>query len=352
MEEPSLREALEKMNRTMESTIAKQDALQKQILGSTEAVENLSKSMHTSMNTMIAKIDSLENQISANASLNPSVPSHVPLTGLLRLPYEIRLQIYHYCIPRKRTIEVWCPQFYVPYEERVDQDSEPQTFKYGVGSKDGFAATGVEVGFSYIEGGAVGLTHYDEDDRYYSDHFKRNNSIFLLSKQISNEALDVLYGDNIFKLSLNWDAEGYLKKKFTEANRRRMRHMLITALSSGCIYNPGNPDEELWSIFLPALKELRIIAETPLQAREDYYALTLEEQMNDWIDFITPYLQCFGQHLSSKTTVEVDDDGSAETKKIFLECWKGGYREVRCWNGDMIFKRGEFSRESGYWDDD
>jgi hypothetical protein len=29
-------------------------------------------------------------------------PPDPPPTGLLRLPFEIRLQIYHYCIPRKR----------------------------------------------------------------------------------------------------------------------------------------------------------------------------------------------------------------------------------------------------------
>jgi hypothetical protein len=33
-------------------------------------------------------------------------PPDAPPTGLLRLPFEIRLQIYHYYIPRKRVIEV------------------------------------------------------------------------------------------------------------------------------------------------------------------------------------------------------------------------------------------------------
>lgn len=33
-------------------------------------------------------------------------PPEAPATGLLCLPFEIRLQIYYYCIPRKRIIEV------------------------------------------------------------------------------------------------------------------------------------------------------------------------------------------------------------------------------------------------------
>jgi hypothetical protein len=41
----------------------------------------------------------------------PREPPEAPATGLLRLPAEIRLQIYHHCIPRKRIIEVNRPRF-------------------------------------------------------------------------------------------------------------------------------------------------------------------------------------------------------------------------------------------------
>ena len=39
-------------------------------------------------------------------------PLDTPPTGLLRLPSEIRLRIYHYCIPRKRITvrcKIWLP---------------------------------------------------------------------------------------------------------------------------------------------------------------------------------------------------------------------------------------------------
>lgn len=36
-------------------------------------------------------------------------PSEAPATGLLSLPIEIRLEIYYYCIPRKRIIDVISP---------------------------------------------------------------------------------------------------------------------------------------------------------------------------------------------------------------------------------------------------
>jgi hypothetical protein len=69
--------------------------------------------------------------------------------------------------------------------------------------------------------------------------------------------------------------------------------------------------------------------------------------------WVRPFLQCFGQHLSRETIVQVDDDGLLETGELVKECLPDGYRKVRCrFVGDLIFKRGEFSLELGYWDDD
>jgi len=53
-----------------------------------------------------------------DAPLPPGPPA-VPRAALLRLPFEIRLQIYYYCIPRKNVIDVRDPRFYIgwPYEE-------------------------------------------------------------------------------------------------------------------------------------------------------------------------------------------------------------------------------------------
>jgi hypothetical protein len=40
---------------------------------------------------------------------------------LCRLPFEIRLQIYHYCIPRKYVIRVSSPRFYI---QRLFQEKD------------------------------------------------------------------------------------------------------------------------------------------------------------------------------------------------------------------------------------
>ena len=90
---------------------------------------------------------------------------------------------------------------------------------------------------------------------------ENKNSLLLLSKQISEECLDILYGENIFKLYLNGEGEVYLRKNFTEVNRRRMRYLLLIAQPMGVSYEPVRiPDNVLWASILPSLRVLRIVA--------------------------------------------------------------------------------------------
>jgi len=133
-----------------------------------------------------------------------------------------------------------------------------------------------------------------------------------------------------------------------------MRYLALIAQPSGTSYTPGEmPDNALWCSIIPQLKGLRIVAEQPLEAGGYYNAPTLEQDMDCWVKWIRPFLQCFGQHLSRETIVQVDYDGRVETGELVKECLPDGYRKVRCrYFGNLIFKRGEFSWESGYWHDD
>jgi hypothetical protein len=62
-----------------------------------------------------------------------------------------------------------------------------------------------------LEDDAVNLEDYNLDlDGDYWNHNKNRNSIFRLSKQISEEALDILYGENIFKCPISLGRPSYL----------------------------------------------------------------------------------------------------------------------------------------------
>lgn len=306
----------------------------------------------------------------------PSSPGSPPIppASLPGLPFEIRLQIYRYCIPRKQVIEVSHPRFHIgwPYEE-VDRSldlEEAPDFEHGIpGSEDSLHLDGT-LGSAVTLGMEETLDSEDSAaslraDAPYSGggcldweggYWNRNNknSIFLLSRQISEEALDILYGENIFILHLHGEGEYYLKENFTEANRQRIRYLLLTAQPMGVSYMLERmPDDALWSSILPQLKGLRIVAEQPVKISSDYWAPSLEQQMERWVEWIMPFLQCIGQHMSKESVVQVDIDGQAETRELVKECLPHGYREIRChYIGDLIFKRGRFSWESGYWDDD
>ncbi|KAF2464205.1 uncharacterized protein BDR25DRAFT_97177 [Lindgomyces ingoldianus] len=180
------------------------------------------------------------------------------------------------------------------------------------------------------------------------------NSILLVSKHISGEVLDILYGENIFKLHLHGEGTYFIRKNFTDRNRQRMRYLLLIARPMGVSYRPERiVDDPLWRSILPHLKGLRIILEQPVEVGSYYNAPTLECEMGCWVDWIRPMLQCFGGHLSIQTEVEIDCDVRAETRALAKDCLPYGYQEIRCRHvGDFVFKRGQFSWESGYWDGD
>ncbi|KAK0122556.1 hypothetical protein ONS96_009598 [Cadophora gregata f. sp. sojae] len=102
---------------------------------------------------------------------------------------------------------------------------------------------------------------------------------------------------------------------------------------------------------IPKLNVLRLVAKQPEQATY-WNAAPLEKEMEIWFKFLRAYLKCFHDLMKGKL-LEVDFDGKTETGDVVKECMLDGYREVRCkHSGDLIFRRGPYSYESGYWDDD
>ncbi|KAE8371760.1 hypothetical protein BDV26DRAFT_298498 [Aspergillus bertholletiae] len=218
-------------------------------------------------------------------------------TGFLDLPYELRHRIYCHCIPRRKQVDV---QLLFP-------------------------------GLSY--------------DSYMEGGFLR------LSKQIAEECLDILYGENIFRLCLNGKGEYYMRNNFTEKNRHRMRYLIVTADPAGVSYERSTPDDSLWATILPRLKCLLLIAEQPIQARRYYDAPTLRQDIDTWLAWIRPYLESFGQHIPEPLSVTVDDDDRKETRELVQKYLPPSCRLKRSALGDFLFRRGRFSIESGYWDD-
>jgi len=97
----------------------------------------------------------------------------------------------------------------------------------------------------------------------------------------------------------------------------------------GVSYEPRRmPDNSLWSSILPTLKGLRIVTEQPVEASSYHGAPSLEQEIDRWVKWIKPFLQCFGQYLSRETIVQVDIDDRAETKELVKKCLPHGYQEI------------------------
>lgn len=257
--------------------------------------------------TMEASQEGLESQ--------PSLPTTDPQprntgTGFLDLPFELRLEIYYYSIPTKFVINAGNPRFPI---------------------------------FNSI---------LDNYYMYFMNPHAKNNNILLLSKQISNECLDILYGENFFKVQLNGGGEYYLKRNFTDKNRARMKNITVIAQPSGISYPDSLPNVQLWASTLPCLKTIRIIAEQPLCSHVPWFN-TIEKQKREWIQWIERYFKEFGRLLVDlPAIIEVDCDGREETNGLVDKYLPNTCRKIQCPEfGDIIFRRGRFSSIGPvYWD--
>ncbi|TVY41311.1 hypothetical protein LSUB1_G004140 [Lachnellula subtilissima] len=310
----------------------------------------------------------------------------IQMPGLLRLPLELRIQIYRYLIPIKCIIEISHPRFKYTISTKgtlgldiagidIEDDasnSDDSCSEQGEQALSNIGTLDKNLSIWETEGGdpESGLleeTHikdvadfdgctnsaYEIDWDQVTTSWgtdRKKNSIFLVCKQISDEALDVMYGENAFRHYLHAEGDLCLKRNFTDANRQRMRMLLLTAEHRSWI-GEITPDIAVWSSMIPTLNILRLVAEQPVQ--ETYWnAPPLEKEMKSWFMFMRAFLNCF-HHLLEGKLLEVDFNGKTETGEVVKECMLGGYREVRCrLSGDLMFRRGPFSYNSGYWDDD
>lgn len=107
-------------------------------------------------------------------SLHPTQP-----TGLLDVPLEIRLEIYRYFLIQREPIK---------------------------------------------------LHFLGSHTNHWPLNAKRYTVVLLVSRQLSEEVLDVLYGENVFEVTLDWGSQRNLSQ-FAPANRQRIRRLQLLPAS-------------------------------------------------------------------------------------------------------------------------
>ncbi|KAI1654303.1 hypothetical protein F4813DRAFT_371333 [Daldinia decipiens] len=196
----------------------------------------------------------------------------------------------------------------------------------------------------------------DEDDIVP----RGRTSILYVSKQISDEALDVLYQRNTFVIHTHADSHDKFLK-FGTVNIRRIRSLrLVTHPQELGYMEPVNFDPKIWDPLLTDLTHLSLVLQQPWKARghydssgsKDKFQNCIDEELQRWLVWLEPILQYFASNISERTTVSIDDNELAETSEVVHKCFRAGYQKVQTEIGDRIFERALPSEDDDYWYDD
>ncbi|KAI9858187.1 MAG: hypothetical protein M1813_007836 [Trichoglossum hirsutum] len=144
-------------------------------------------------------------------------------------------------------------------------------------------------------------------------------AILLVSRQVSEEALDVLYGENAFRATLR-RGDRDVFSKLAPTNRQRIRRLPIVLQDTFDHTAPPYFDSQIWPQIFANLTKLCIVAEQPLEPSK--------QKMDEWLTWLKHVLQCVNQYVSSGSVVEVDDDDREETSSLVKECLRNGYRKA------------------------
>ena len=169
----------------------------------------------------------------------------------------------------------------------------------------------------------------------------KEKSLLLVSKKIGLEALEVLYGENIFHTSLYGATDYEWEASF---NRRRIRMVQILMQPPDNFHN-CKPYSTIFLSILANLNKLTVVVQQPREA-QSFYIGTSEQDLQEWVDWLRDNLQYVAGQLPNSCIVEVDDDDRRVTSTVMRECFPSGYRKVQTVLGDEYFMRKDFSIES------
>ena len=158
---------------------------------------------------------------------------------------------------------------------------------------------------------------------------KIHTSTLRVSKQVSDEALDVLYGENSYEIRLGGgedDQNHNFIGRFAPSNQRRIRRLQLHVQPTGLWFrHPIEIDPRIWTPLLANATRIRIIAQQPVL----YTGYFDERKVREWLEWLQPVLEFINQHVSgTRSIVQVHDDDRVDTAKVMAACFPSGYRKV------------------------
>lgn len=170
---------------------------------------------------------------------------------------------------------------------------------------------------------------------------KERTAILCVSRQISEEALNVLYGENVFEIDIHHGNHNVVRN-FSLANQLRIRRLQVVIRPEGVSWVPSlRLDPTIWPRIFSNLTKLCIVAQQPLRLPRYFSDYDPCIDMNHWLAGLKRALESIRQHISSGLLVEVDDDDREETSEVIMAYFSDGYKKVRTRTGDWFFERDE-----------
>lgn len=225
-----------------------------------------------------------------------------PAPFLPQLPFELRLQIYSFLIPRREIIRADLAGV-KPLGVKVSDTTPPTRL----------------------------LASSNEKEK---SHNQGRCKVLQLSKQISEECLAILYGENTFLVFCQEKGEYTLVSHITEANRRRIRAVIIEQErnSQRCLLNTASPARNFWKKILPNLRDLTISLEDPMGScsHENLDCEITRRDICFWHGWVIEYITFFGMEYKGGNTITMwvkvgDDDDLEEMMKLIewhMRSWR------------------------------
>ncbi|KAI0111659.1 hypothetical protein F4814DRAFT_450333 [Daldinia grandis] len=187
-------------------------------------------------------------------------------------------------------------------------------------------------------------THYDA-------RLRPRTSLLRACRQVSDEALEVLYTQSVFRVDL--ESRSKLLRFFTvgKANLRRIRHLRLSAFTAYYSYCIAGPGEKQWQFFRPAaldaafwmallggLVTLEFIMKVPIWGHHDGWPV--------WVAQLEAVLSFVGEHVDEGTDVAVDDNYSMFLCEAVDRCFRKPFRRVRTKEGDAYYYKTRFDPDN------
>ncbi|KAB5577493.1 hypothetical protein GE09DRAFT_520384 [Coniochaeta sp. 2T2.1] len=185
-------------------------------------------------------------------------------------------------------------------------------------------------------------------------------SLLLTSKQVREEALDILYGENVFRFVYAAEGDDFEEVPFPKKKLFRMKHVMLVfgaeELSDAVFDEDLDPEvgrlgygygKETWAKLLRGLKTLRLVADMPDDGAEHRMFANPDEHCKrfmrgkheEWSEELSELLKYVGETVSPGAAILADVDEMKVTSKLLDSLLQRSWKHVRTTTGDELHMR-------------